>query len=1171
MPATRGYARGRPARRATAAILPAALLPAALLVAAGGQPAAGHPLAPVSLLVDEQPRPLDVTGTPEFGWLPRDTGGDEIQAGYEIRVTDALSRRPLWDSGEVRSAQEASVPYRGPALADGRAYQWTVRTWNREDKQGGYAQPATFDTGIGDSEWSGAEWIRRATTGNDSVIDYTLARDQFTLNDHSPVARARVYISAEGQWQLHVNGGIVDTQDNYQSPGESYYDVEDITSYARQAQRARGPAGSTASRAAGSTGAGQLAIGVKYGAWPATEGNGRPEGPVPRRSTLTAPAAAGATSVTVASATGYGAGENLALGTPGAPGFEVATISAISGAVITFRSGLSNAQPAGTAVASENGPTGLLVKVVVDHADGAAETFVSSGDWQVTKDTGEVNSVAQRRTGQDAGTYIEYLDAGQALTGWDQVNYAYTSAWAGATVLGTAPLAEPSSCSNYLSGSSPCGFSHLVPQQSSLAYQVVHPVSVTTLPADGSVIADFGTDLIGVPAVRFGHGTAGQQVTLTGSYRLDHSTLAAATAPGATTIEVTSVAGFQPGDPVTVDAPADGYGAGDPQTDTVAAVGTAGAAGTGITLRAPLRRAHASGVWVQGSRAGTSALDTQGTNLTFYDTQSSGPQTTDFYVAEGFRYLQITNAGERLTPPEIWVVAQHEDAPAGHAATFRSSDPTLDAVFGLMRRSALQAGQMEFQDSPDRQAGQFLGDAVDESLATTSSLDERALTREAIGNFIFSQQRYWLSAPPGPGSQYGDLNATYPTGDGKRDIPDYAEMFPEWVWDYYLESGDTATLARAYPTIRNVASYVTDSIATSGPAAGLVYQLAGGTSSAYRYGIIDWPPTDRYDTTVLNAGADTVVNMRAAEVFRAAADAARVLGDTAGAATYTTDTAALIQAINTRLIEPGGLYDDGLTPAAGNPQIGNASEHDQSFAVAYGVAPPSSLPALGAYIAGQGMKQGAMDLGQLEQALIGTGQSGALVSLLTNPAADGPAKILAEGGTTMWEQWDPGCGAPGGAPGDSTASCVGTGISQGSSDSFSHGWGSVGITGILDGLLGITVTAPAATTVQIAPPASGLAHADGTEWTESGPVHVAWTRTGTGVTLDVDVPDNVRATIVLPGPDLPGPDLAGTARYAATGPGAPRFLGTQAMRERQGGQSLFSTGSGHSHFALSSA
>src|SRR5205823_8940385 len=114
------------------------------------------------------------------------------------------------------------------------------------------------------------------------------------------------------------------------------------------------------------------------------------------------------------------------------------------------------------------------------------------------------------------------------------------------------------------------------------------------------------------------------------------------------------------------------------------------------------------------------------------------------------------------------------------------------------------------------------------------------------------------------------------------------------------------------------------------------------------------------------------------------------------------------------------------------------------------------------------------------------------------------AKILAEDGSYLWEDWDPGC---------TTAPCTGAAVSQTDNTSFSHGWGSAGIVDILEALLGIQVTGPGAATVTIAPPDKGLSHADGTEWTERGPVRVDWTRTRIGYGLSVDVPDNVSATV----------------------------------------------------------
>src|SRR2546429_8155972 len=73
------------------------------------------PTAPAHLTVDDRADPLAVQGIPQFGWLPRDPDGNEIQTAYQIVVTRAGQRQPVWDSGKVVSSAESWVPYGGPA------------------------------------------------------------------------------------------------------------------------------------------------------------------------------------------------------------------------------------------------------------------------------------------------------------------------------------------------------------------------------------------------------------------------------------------------------------------------------------------------------------------------------------------------------------------------------------------------------------------------------------------------------------------------------------------------------------------------------------------------------------------------------------------------------------------------------------------------------------------------------------------------------------------------------------------------------------------------------------------------------------------------------------------------------------------------------------------------
>ena len=1220
--------------------------------------------APDHLTVDDQVTPLTASATPQFGWLPEDRAGDESQTAYQLTVRNDQNGGVVWDSGRVRSDSSQAVQYAGSVLTAGDEYTWTVRTWNRQG-QLSPTSSAIFDVGISDSDWSGAQWIRRPTAGNDTTIDYTLARRQIQLTDsRSPVTRALVYLAAPMRWQLHVNGQVIDTQDDYQTAGENYYDVENITPQAQAAEHTRG------------TAAGQLAIGILNVDW--AVGEAHPEGPQPYPTTLSADAAPGADSITVAASTAstcttapttsaefcgaaddWYVGEALGFGNPGDASFETDRIASISGNTVALTQPLAQAHAAGSAVTSENGPSGMLVKVVIDHADGQSQTVVSDGSWMVTKDPGEDNAIATVRSSQGAGDYVEYYDGpgAQQVAGWDRVGYQYSAAWQPAVEMGAHPLPNPPDCGDYSEPvghnvapgdpatatavpvlSSPCGFTHLQPLQAPVTYKVIHPVSVRTLP-DGTTVVDFGYAFVGVPVVRFPGATtaqAGNQVTLQAGYRLGGTVTTAPAPAGATSITVNNTSayrdfagtgpglGFQVGDPITIDAPADGYGAGNPETDTITSI-----SGGVIGLATPLTQSHASGVWVQDARVGTTTLDTQSTNLSFHYTESGTPgETTGFLGPMGWRYVQITdataaNGGRPLTADDITAVEQYNAAsrvgsdvadPGAHsgapdvaakvrgysdtatewdpasvfssgpgstvdeAASFKSSNAELDAVFSLMERSAQFAGQQAYEDSPDRQEGQFTGDGTNASQAEMETLNERTLTREFIYNLIDSQQRWWTHGSPAQGSTWGSINAIYPDNNvsngGKRDIPDYTEMFPELVWDYYLASGDLQTLRDAYPTMQNIAQYVDDNIYSSGQVSGLVCQLASfAKSSSYMFGIIDWPAPDRYNTVVLNSGVDTVVNERAVLLDTTLGDAAQALGDGFQAATYSQQADALRSAINTTLFEPGGLYGDGFavsgsaqdvpgncTAASGGSLIANASQLSQSFAVVDGVAPTSDYATLGTFIASQGMKAGPMDLGQLEMSLVDTDQPAALVRLLTDTAGDGPAKILTESGTSMWEQWDPGCSAPSGQAGDNDtfedAECNGSAISQSNSDSMSHGWGSVGVFPMMRGLLGITPQGVGQSSVEIAPPDAGLTTARGTEWTQHGPVSVRWNRVGSGgVHLQVTVPDNVIATVQLP------PAASG---YHTVGVGDPRDLGLRNGRE------VFTVGSGTTQFIPSS-
>ena len=435
-------------------------------VMSGSAQAAGPPTA---LTVGDRDRPLNVEGTPAFGWMPSSSKGDDVQTAYQLKVTKA-DGTSVWDSGKVASSAQSYVPYGGPALANGEAYEWSVRTWDRDDEASPTAS-GRFETGLTDSGWSGAQWIRRVTTGNDSSDDYTFARKEFPAIGTSPVTRARVYAAAMGNYEVHVNGRSIGRGDNFNHPTEAQYYAFDATSAVTAGQ--------------------PLALGAMYHYWTCTC-QGRANGPI-SNTTLSAPQAAGATELRVGSVGVFDVGDQVTVGTGAAA--ETATVmeirtAAMGGPSIRVAPALTQAHAMGQAVLDHAGPSGLIMKAVVDHADGSRETFVSDGTWKISKATQYTNTTLTTRNG-DSGDRAERYDARAEIPDWDKAGFV-DSAWQPAYAIGPHPRPL-----NDLRET----FSHLVPAISEIEYDTMRPKTFTTL-ADGSVVVDFGHVMSAMPAGR---------------------------------------------------------------------------------------------------------------------------------------------------------------------------------------------------------------------------------------------------------------------------------------------------------------------------------------------------------------------------------------------------------------------------------------------------------------------------------------------------------------------------------------------------------------------------------------------------------------------------------------------------------------------------------------------
>ena len=472
----------------------------------------------------------------------------------------------------------------------------------------------------------------------------------------------------------------------------------------------------------------------------------------------------------------------------------------------------------------------------------------------------------------------------------------------------------------------------------------------------------------------------------------------------------------------------------------------------------------------------------QNTDMSFPYTQTAGPQQFRASVHLGFRYLELPGV-EAAEVSRIGAVTVYGSHPG--EGSFSSSDPSLDAVVGLLRDSALYGVQEQFVDTPTREKGQFLADAANISYATMALFGEHAYTAQALREFAWSARRYWSA-----GADKGRYNAVYPNGDGKRDIPDFSLMLPEWAEEYHLRSGDLALIRELLPHLCDTADYALRYIPAEGPTAGLVTWLGGG-SGPYLHGIVDWPAPGRFGYD-MECAAKTTVNAQAYSALVSTARLCNAAGDEDAAVRYATAARRLAGAVRARL-RIDGVMVDGLNAGRDAQFPRFPARHVLPAVPGHHRPPPRGADA--ARVAGMGMRQGPMTVHRLVRALVNQGRMDAVLDLLTTKDQPGWARLLERGATFTWEAWD---------------------LVEGTDYSQSHAWSASVLKEILEHLLGIRYTVPGGNEVLIEPPVCRLEHARGSVPVGNGYVHASWRRRGGSVELECTVPPGSTATVRLP-------------------------------------------------------
>jgi alpha-L-rhamnosidase len=186
------------------------------------------------LTVELQKNPVGLeVSAPRLSWKIIAEGNDVMQTAYSVRVaTDQKfsSSKMIWQSGKTVSDESIYLAYKGPALKSGQRYFWQLKVWDNKGRESKWSETAFWEMGLlSSSDWK-AKWIEmEGDTNRYSPSPHF--RKEFSVN--KPIAKAVIYVTAHGLYELHLNGKKVG--DQVLTPGwTSYgkrlqYQVYDVT------------------------------------------------------------------------------------------------------------------------------------------------------------------------------------------------------------------------------------------------------------------------------------------------------------------------------------------------------------------------------------------------------------------------------------------------------------------------------------------------------------------------------------------------------------------------------------------------------------------------------------------------------------------------------------------------------------------------------------------------------------------------------------------------------------------------------------------------------------------------------------------------------------------------------------------------------------------------------
>jgi hypothetical protein len=448
------------------------------------------------------------------------------------------------------------------------------------------------------------------------------------------------------------------------------------------------------------------------------------------------------------------------------------------------------------------------------------------------------------------------------------------------------------------------------------------------------------------------------------------------------------------------------------------------------------------------------------------DQRNTGPQAIRMPASVGevmpFRYAEVERSPVPLAADGVRQLAAHYPFD-DDASDFVSSDTVLNAVWELSKYSIEATTFAGVYVDGDRERIPYEADAY------IDQLGHYAVDRE------YTLARY--------SHEYLIAHPTWPT---------------EWIlqsvliaWADYEATGDARSLARHYDDLKAKA------LLPLAREDGLISTQTGRVTPdvlrAIHFrgelrDIVDWPQGERdgFELRPVN----TVVNAFHYEAVRLLGEIAAALGRDADARQFRARAERVREAIDARLFDAArGIYVDGEGSA-------HASSHANFFPLAFGIVPPERVPRVVALLGERGMAPSVYGAQFLLQGLYRAEAGEQALRLLTATGPRGWAHMLYDVGSTITlEAWD---------------------ASFKPNLDWNHAWGAAPANLIPRWLMGVRPLAPGWGRMVIQPQPGSLAYAQLRLPTVRGAVFTRFESTPARFRLEVRLPANTSARVMLP-------------------------------------------------------